>query len=106
MQTSNFGNGVSFYKLIGGDTPAYSSGVDGIHNYVEFKLYFTGYNGDPTDTTVKQVYLTGNSAITKGGEAGDPSIVAGIRVAFLNAAGTSTIGIWAPHATVVAGAHI
>lgn len=103
-RTNISGDGVSFFRLIGGDLPQYSSGVDGIHNYVQFKLYFTGYNGDSTDTTVKQVYLTGNSAITKVGEASDPSIVAGIRVAFLNAAGTSTIGIWAPHATEVSGA--
>jgi hypothetical protein len=103
-RTNISGNGTSFFRLIGGDSPSYSAGVDGIHDYVQFKLYFTGYNGDSTDTTVKYVYLTGNSAITKVGEASDPSIIAGIRVAFLNAAGTSTIGIWAPHATVVSGA--
>lgn len=103
-RTNISGDGVSFFRLLGGDTPAYTPGVDGIHNYVQFKLYFTGYNGDPTDTTEKQVYLTGNSAITKVGDASDPSIIAGIRVAFLNAAGNSTIGIWAPHATEVSGA--
>jgi len=98
--TNISGNGLSFYKLVGGDTPQYDSGVDGIHNYVQFKLYFTGYNGDPDDVTQKYVYLTGASEITKVGEAGDPSIINSIRVGFLNAAGNAVVGVWAPNATV------
>ena len=95
------GDGITFYRITGKDAPTYTAGVDGSFNYIQFKLYFTAYNGDSSDTGVKYVYLTGNSTITEVDEEGATATIPFVRVAFLNATGDKIIGIWAPHATVV-----
>lgn len=99
--TNISGNGLTFYRL--SSTPAYVSGVTGIHNYLELEFWFTSFSGDTGDSSTSWVYLTSTASIDKYVPEGgvDLDITPSIRVAFLNAAKDNIIGIWAPGATTI-----
>lgn len=100
QRTNISGNGVTFYRLTSTGGGAYAEGVYGtLNNYVEFKLYFTGFSGNTSDETVKRVYLDSSSSLS-----GSANIRKAIRVAFIAPDDLTVYGVWAPQASLYAPA--